>query len=196
MNARAGKPDLHGTPLDREIAEWALNEGALLELYLGEAYLQIAPPETLPVGDIRLQAIEFAEGHETVVTASDVIRMSDLPALTTLGLYDAEVAADAWPEFPRFQRLQQLSLGKTTIPDEALLYISQLGNVYHLRLGETNITDAGLEKLAHMVSLRQLDLQVTLVSEAGIARLHAALPHCRIYCPHGVIRPKTDPPSP
>jgi hypothetical protein len=49
-----------------------------------------------------------------------------------------------------------------------------------LRIGYTATTDASIDALARLSAMQTLDLSGTKVSPAGYARLHAALPSCKI----------------
>lgn len=171
---------LIGSEADREIAQWARQFQGVLEVFIGEDYLQLRPALSLPPGPLRIQAIEFQEGRHAVVTAADIRRLQELKSLITLGLYDAHVSPDAWQELPRLSKLQQLGLGRTAITDDDLQYVARMELVHHLRLGETSITDAGLKHLSRMKSLTSLDLRVTKVTPDGIRSLRQSLPQCRV----------------
>jgi ankyrin repeat protein len=76
--------------------------------------------------------------------------------------------------------LEDLSLDKTSVSDEALSHLKGLHRLTHLSLRETRITDNAVPHLKRLRRLERLDLSETLVTADGVAELLAALSRCSI----------------
>jgi Leucine-rich repeat (LRR) protein len=77
-------------------------------------------------------------------------------------------------------RLRRLVLSGTPVDDDQLAELPRWKGLRELILARTGITDAGLDTLTKITKLEHLDLGGTKVTAAGVARLHAALPRCKI----------------
>jgi hypothetical protein len=103
----------------------------------------------------------------------------------------ASAELSTWRELPdRLPNLTNLHLTSAVITDAHLAEFARLPKLRVLGAGNTPITDAGLKSLQACQTLRRLDVSATNVTSDGVNALHAALPHCRITHPGGVLEPK------
>jgi hypothetical protein len=72
-----------------------------------------------------------------------------------------------------FRRLEQLSLYRTSITDDALKIVGQLKYLEMLNLGNTAITDEGIKRISPLKKLRNLLLESTEVTDAAVPAIAA-----------------------
>jgi len=106
--------------------------------------------------------------------------LKELPRLQNVYLYKTKVTNAGLQELKGLTEVWRLVLPKTGVTDAGLEHLKGLPSLRRLYLVDANITDAGLEHLQELANLEILRFGYTNVSDEGIARLHQALPNCKI----------------
>jgi hypothetical protein len=140
--------------LDREAAEWALQNGGAVALTVGGKTATSSAVNDLPNELFQLTQVTL-EGRDQV-TDSELKRLTGLYGLTHLNLEQASVT------------------------DSGLLHLAKLTSLKELNLQRTKISDQGLKHLTALGKLETLHLGKTQVTPQGAAELQKALPQCKI----------------
>ncbi len=83
------------------------------------------------------------------------------------------------------KNITYLALGDNPITEEGLAYLKELPKLEDLELRGLRIGEVGLDHLAKLRNLRYLRLYYLKVDQ--VAKLHKALPHCKIEWDGGVV---------
>jgi hypothetical protein len=167
-----------------------------------------------PVGDKGIAALQSlrkvtdVDLSGTKVTGKGLRYLGELSELKRLTLKKCPVADDGLAHLSKLAKLRSLVLDGTRITDNGLAYVTHLP-IDWLSLDRTQVTNAGLARLVGLKSLLDLSLQgtkvddevvpilskmtsladltlPTSVSDDAAARLHQALPKCRLTCEYYV----------
>jgi len=112
--------------------------------------------ESLTEKGAKLKETHFAQGSAWAVNLSGM-----------------EISDDLLRQVKQLGRVSELDLSRSTVTDDQLGLITQLGIatlVLKFDLSNTGITDAGLERLEHLAVLTQMNLAGTKVTPAGVER--------------------------
>lgn len=173
-------------------------------------FIHIEADDPLPSGDFDLITIGL-EGSR--VRDEDLVRIDELPQLTTLNLSWTDVGDEGLARLGSLPSLRNLYLVRTKITDAGLRELERypsLGAMHlddnsvtdagvasvaawpgltHLHLSNTAITDAGVPALGSLKHLTELHVRVTALTRDGVSRQQQALPRCRIRSNFGEFGP-------
>lgn len=85
--------------------------------------------------------------------------------------------------------LRDRSLACPTLTDLGAKYLAGLKRLQRLSLAGAALSDAGLKPLEALTNLQELDLSGAQVTAAGVAKLHKALPRCKIAWDGSAVKP-------
>ncbi len=126
----------------------------------------------------------------TEMTDAGLAHLKGLTGVTTLWASNTKVTAAGLSHLEGMKGLRELDLTNTAAADAGLKSVTNFTALEYLHLKGTAVTDAGLDHLAGLGSLTFLDLTGTKVTATGVAKLHAALPKCKIGSDVGNFDPK------
>lgn len=174
---------------EREIAEWAIEKGAILDLVV-ENRLELADRVgKLPSGDFQVAGINF--GKAFYLTDDDFVQLINAPSLNHLYFQDLELSDrvlahlvampklailelryDSTPshrleQLRRLPYLTDLTIGGAMVGDEECESIRTLDNVLRLTLSGRRLTDNGLAVLGDMEQLEFVALTFAQVDGSG-----------------------------
>jgi hypothetical protein len=151
-----------------------------------------------------LSQLQVLDLGMTQVTDLGLTQLGGLTELRQLLFWGNKITDAGLAHIKGMTRLQRLELGGAPVTDVGLETIGQLGELQALYLRGSKLTDAGLRQLANLRQLEELDLfntrvtdtgieilqalsqlrllylGETQVSDKGVAKLHQALPACKI----------------
>jgi hypothetical protein len=113
------------------------------------------------------------------LTARDWSRLRHLTHLRCLSLARSGVDDDGLVWLQAMQNLESLDVQLNPIGDSGAGHIASLGNLKNLHLNGTAITDKGMQSLVALKELRMLSLRGTDVTDDGVRQL-LALPKLRV----------------
>jgi hypothetical protein len=96
-----------------------------------------------------------------------------------VGVFIWYPADDASRELP-VRPVEEIDLSDSGLTDEGVAYLRCFSKLEWLDLSNNPLTDAGLTHLAMLSKLQRLDLTHTNVTSESVAKLHRALPNCKI----------------
>ncbi len=116
------------------------------------------------------------------LTNDGLAHLVGLPELESLSVKGApRVTDDGLEHIGRLEQLKSLQLCHLGITDAGLAHLPGLVRLSYLDLYSDKVTDDGLQQLASLKSLKHLSvLHCTQITTEGMAKLHEALPQCRI----------------
>jgi Leucine-rich repeat (LRR) protein len=123
-----------------------------------------------------------------------LVYLNKLTKLETLHLNGTGVTAAGFVHLSDLPDLRWVSLFRCRVNDAGLVQLGNLTGLKMLKLNDNGITDEGIMHLAGLKNLTTLNLERTLVTNAGVAKLHKALPECRITAT-GFTAPETPRPE-
>lgn len=159
----------------------------LTRLYLGGS------KEITDAGMVHLKgmvSLQILGIGRTETTDAGLAHLKGLTGVTTLWASNTKVTAAGLSHLEGMKGLRELDLTNTAAGDAGLKSVTNFTALEYLQLKGTAVTDAGLDHLAGLGSLTFLDLTGTKVTAAGVAKLHAALPKCKIGSDVGNFDPK------
>ncbi|MDV6032107.1 MAG: protein kinase [Phycisphaera sp. RhM] len=170
---------------ERDIANWAIENQAIISLVAGNTHTFVANLGALPDDDFQIIGINFTQKFEP--SELDFDRLARLHYLRLVEFQDLELRDHVIKGFSRLPiqvlrlrydesrpqglaRMDELSgilnltVGGTMVGDEAVKQVSTLSNISSLTMSGTEVTNAGLRDLAKMRQLTFLSLVLTQVT--------------------------------
>ena len=106
------------------------------------------------------------------VTDTDLRKLSEYPALTTLDLSLTHITDEGMAELRNLHNVTDLNLYYSEyVTDQGLAAIKDWKKLKHLNLHGTKSSDTALEHIAGIASLESLDVGSTLMTDVGLERL-------------------------
>ena len=128
--------------------------------------------------------------NKRAVSDKELSLVSSLkPQVIWLDLSRTTIADQQLPLIGELGRLRRLNLQYTPVSDEGLASLSPLGELQYLNLAGTRVSDKGLIHISKLKGLRQLFVYQTDVSASGIQGAITALPDVEIDT-GGYVLPK------
>jgi hypothetical protein len=109
-----------------------------------------------------------------------VAHIRGMTRLQRLELGGAQVTDAGLETIGQLRELQAIYLRGSKLTDAGMRQIAKLRQLEELDLFNTRVTDLGLESLTALSHLRLLYIGETQVTDKGVAKLHQALPACKI----------------
>jgi len=114
------------------------------------------------------------------ITDASLVHIVGLVRLQWLDLSDTKVTDAGMVRLQGLAQLKTLYLHHTQVTSAGLEYLQELTQLEILRLVRTQVDDGGLVYLENLSNLKCVSLGSTQVTDAAVAKLHKALPNCRI----------------
>lgn len=109
--------------------------------------------------------------ERTHINDQGIARLTRLPKLEWLNLYQCPVGDETLEHLQKFKQLQHLPIGESRVTDAGLKYLKHHTQLQYLGLRGNQITDEGLRELSSLTKLKGLHLGQTKISEAGLKHL-------------------------
>ncbi|MEW4571030.1 protein kinase [Tautonia sp. JC769] len=169
-----GWPPVVASPLDREVAEWAIGRGGAVDFVTHPATitrLEQLPEVMRPLRTVELIGIKPMGGEEVAAVCA-------LPGLTFLHLGDTGLRDEDLVLISRIAGLRMLWVGWNDLSDRGIMQLGRLKHLRHLDLERTYLTNAGVPAIGRAEGLEFLNLSGTQVTDGGLMPLQA-LPRLR-----------------
>ena len=178
---------------DRRAAEMVLLRGGKLSIVTGnpERGLGVSVAKDLPAATFWVESISLSN---TSVVDTDLERLSSLPRLAALEMYETKITDAGVGHLHNLPKLVCLWLAGTSVTDKGLesianlqllnnlelpgkitnagfVQVARLKKMWMLRANGTQVTDDGLQSLKGLVDLRYIELKDTGISDRGLAYL-------------------------
>lgn len=179
---------------ERDIAEWAIEKGAILDLVVRNQLELADTIEKLPTDAFQVAGMNFVKPF--YLTDDDFVQLINAPSLNHLYFQDLELSDrvlahlvampelailnlryDAAPprgleQLRRLPYLTDLTVGGAMVGDEECKSIRTLDNVLRLTLSARRLTDKGLAVLGDMKQLEFVALTFAPVNGSGFVHFH------------------------
>jgi Leucine-rich repeat (LRR) protein len=137
---------------DRQVAEWVLSKGGVVDVVIDSAWQQVSEANRLPQQPFKLATINLE-------------RMMNGEGMKLLG---------------GLTSLVELDIHASKLTDDDLLPLATLKNLEVLDLQEVPIGDRSIARLHGLSKLKELRISGTKATPAAIDSLQKALPKCKI----------------
>jgi serine/threonine protein kinase len=176
----------------RDVAEWIIRAGGMVEVDSEFGSQQFTRGEQLPKEDFDVIGIDLTQASVGSIkslaaltelqwlSAMDVSfeqqqfrDLAQLKQLVVLQLPSCSIGDEDLKPLAEMRQLESLDLGDNPITDEGLKHISQLSKLTLLYINDTDISDVGALELQRLTALEDLDLSWTNVTGIGIRHLRS-----------------------
>jgi Leucine-rich repeat (LRR) protein len=140
----------------------------------------------------QLENLDYLHLQDTKVDDAILEHVAKLKALDFLNISMTSISDEGLPLLQGLTDLRIVLLGSTKVTDAGVLALPEWPELWNLQLFGLPLTDAVVPSLVKRKQLTYLNLQGTKITGDGIAKLHEALPKCKIDWDGGVIEPKRD----
>ena len=174
------------TPIDDSIATRLPRLTGLRKLRLSGT--DVGPETCDAIGGLTSLAELDLSGCPNL-TDDAVAKLTALPKLKKLNLYDTPIGDAAAESVAGLPSLRWLNVDKTNITDVGVESLAKLDALTFLHLGSTPISDDAADPLSKMTSLEKLIVTRTEMTEEAAERIREALPAAEVQ---SVYEPTAD----
>jgi hypothetical protein len=128
----------------------------------------------------RLPRLEVLNLDKCHISDAGLAKLGSITRLRRLEFVFTDITDADLGKIEGLSQLEELDLCWAGVTDGGLAHLQTLTRLRTLMLQGEGITDAGLDHLTGFAALRELYLPQG-VTPAGVAKLHRALPKCKIY---------------
>jgi serine/threonine protein kinase len=157
----------------RKALRWVLVNGGRIRLKAGDWHYKLSQDDAIPGGNSSVVSIDFTDSRGIMIHEL-VENLRNLPPvtgdLTFAGTDLTNEAIASLATYPNLIDADEISLERTKVTDDGLIYLKRFLKLRRLKLGGTKITDSGLKWLRGQ-NLASLDLRDCEIRGYGLSDL-------------------------